>query len=119
MRNHIHQSVAVDFAIVPTIKFSLLYVFVVLDHERRRILHINVSANPTAQWAVQQVVEALPWETNVRFLFRDGDGIYGEEFARRVTGLGLQEVVSARASPWQNAYCERVIGTLRRVLAVA
>jgi len=114
VRNHIHQSVAVDFAVVPTIKFSLLYVFVVLDHERRRILHINVTANPTAAWAAQQLVEALPWETDARFLFRDGDGIYGEEFERRVRGLGLQQVVTARASPWQNAYCERVIGTLRR-----
>ncbi len=66
VRNHIRQSVAVDLAVVPTIKFSLLYVFVVLDHERRRIFHINVTATPTAQWAAQQVVEALPWETNVR-----------------------------------------------------
>lgn len=114
VRNHLHQSIAIDFAVVPTIKFSLLYVLVVLDHERRRILRINVTANPTAAWTAQQVVGGLPWETSACFLFRDGDGIYGEEFARRVKGLGLQEVVTARASPWQNAYCERVIGTLRR-----
>lgn len=114
VHNHLHQSVAVDFLVVPTIKFSLLYVFVVLDHRRRRILHVNVTANPTAEWAAQQVVEALPWETNVRFLFRDGDGIYGNAFQLRIEGLGLKEVVTAPASPWQNAYCERVIGTLRR-----
>ena len=114
VHNHLHQSVAVDFLVVPTIRFSLLYVFVVLDHRRRRILHVNVTANPTAEWTAQQVVEALPWETNVRFLFRDGDGIYGEAFQSRIEGLGLQEVVTAPASPWQNAYCERVIGTLRR-----
>lgn len=114
VRNHLHQSIAIDFAVVPTIRFSLLYVCVVLDHGRRRILHVNVTANPTAAWAAQQVVEALPWETDAGFLFRDGDGIYGEEFTRRVTGLGLQQLVTARASPWQNAYCERVIGTLRR-----
>ncbi|HEY2774835.1 MAG TPA: integrase core domain-containing protein [Candidatus Binatia bacterium] len=114
VRNQLHQSIAIDFAVVPTIRFSLRYVCVVLDHGRRRILHVNVTANPTAAWAAQQVVEALPWETNAEFLFRDGDGIYGEEFTRRVTGLGLQQVVTARASPWQNGYCERVIGTLRR-----
>ena len=114
VRNHLHQSIAIDFAVVPTIRFSLLYVCVVLDHGRRRILHVNVTANPTAAWAAQQVVEALPWETNAKFLFRDGDGIYGEEFERRVKGVGLEQVVTARASPWQNAYCERVVGTLRR-----
>jgi putative transposase len=112
--NHIHQSVAVDFLVVPTIKFSVLYVFVVLDHRRRRILHVNVTANPTADWAAPQVVEALPWETHVRFLFRDSDQIYGDAFQSRIDGLGLQEVVTAPASAWPNAYCERVIGTLRR-----
>jgi putative transposase len=114
VRNHRHQSIAIDFAVVPTIRFSLLYVCVILDHGRRRILHVNVTANPTAAWAAQQVVEALPGETDVRFLFRDGDGIFSPEFEHRVTNLGLQQVVTARASPWQNAYCERVIGTLRR-----
>jgi len=91
---------------------------VVLDHSRRRILHVNVTANPRAAWAAQQFVEALPWETSARFLFRDGDGIYGEEFERRVKGLGLEHIVSARASPWQNAYCERVIGTLRANVSI-
>jgi transposase InsO family protein len=114
VHNHLHPSIAVDFAVVPTITLSLLYVFVVLDHRRRRILHVNVTANPTAEWTAQQVVEALPWETNVRCLFRDGDGIYGNAFQSRIEGLGLKEVVTAPASPWQNAYCERVIGTLRR-----
>ena len=112
--NLLHQSIAIDFAVVPTLRFSLLYVCVILDHGRRRILHVNVTTNPTAAWAAQQIVEALPWETNVQFLFRDGDGIYGEEFERRVAGLSLRQIVTARASPWQNAYCERVIGTLRR-----
>jgi hypothetical protein len=80
VHNHLHPSIAVDFAVVPTIKVSLLYVFVVLDHRRRRILHVNVTAHPTAEWTAQQVVEALPWETNVRCLFRDGDGLYGNAF---------------------------------------
>ncbi len=114
IENHLHQSIAIDFAVVPTFRFSLLYVFVVLDHHRRRILHINVTAHPTAAWTAQQVVEAVPWELNPRFVFRDGDGSYGEAFQRRVAGLGLEEVVTAPGSPWQNPYCERVIGTLRR-----
>jgi len=111
---HLHQSIAVDFAVVPTIRVSLLYVCVVLEHGRRRILHVNIAANPSSAWAARQVVEALPWKTEARFLFRDGDAIYGEEFERRLRGLGLKQIVTARASPWQNAYCERVIGTLRR-----
>jgi transposase InsO family protein len=114
MRNHLPSSVAVDFAVVPTLRFSLLYVFVVLDHSQRQILHTNATDQPNAAWAAQQLVEALPWDAGRRLLFRNGDGIYGSTFSRRAEGLGLQEIVSARASPWQNAYCERVIGTMRR-----
>ncbi len=114
IQNHVHQSIAVDFMVVPTIRFSLLYVFVVLDHGRRRILHVGVTAHPTAQWTAQQLTEALPWESHARFIHRDQDGIFGHEFQRRVAALELQEVVSARGSPWQNGYCERVIGTIRR-----
>lgn len=73
-----------------------------------------MTATPTAAWAAQQVVEVLPWETSARLLFRDGDGIYGEEFEGRMRGLRLQQVVTARASPWQHGYCERMIGALRR-----
>ncbi len=114
VQNHLHQSIAVDFMVVPTIRFSLLYVFVVLDHGRRRILRVAVTAHPTAQWTAQQLTEALPWESHARFIHRDQDGIFGHEFQRRVDALELQEVVSARGSPWQNGYCERVIGTIRR-----
>lgn len=92
----------------------MLYVCVIIDHARRRILHLNATTNPSAAWAAQQVVEALPWNTSVRFWFRDGDGVYGEEFEQRVRGLRLQQVVTARPSPWQNGYCERWIGALRR-----
>lgn len=114
LRNHLHETIAVDFAIVPTIRFKLLFVFVVLDLARRRIVHLGVTAHPTAQWTGQQVIEALPWESSVRFLVRDRDSIYGREFTKRVGSLGLKQIVTARASPWQNGYCERVIGTLRR-----
>ncbi len=114
IHNHLHQSIAVDFMVVPTIRFSPLYVFVVLDHSRRRILRIGVTAHPTAQWTAQQLTEALPWESHAPFIHRDQDAIFGREFQRHVDALELQEVVSARGSPWQNGYCERVIGTIRR-----
>ena len=78
------------------------------------ILRAAVTAHPTAQWTAQQLTEALPWETHARFIHRDQDGIFGDEFLRRIDVLELDEVVSARGSPWQNGYCERVIGTLRR-----
>jgi transposase InsO family protein len=114
LRNHLHETIAVDFAIVPTIRFKLLFVFVVLDLARRRILQLGVTAHPTAQWTGQRLAEALPWDSHVRFLIRDRDGVYGHEFRSRARSLGLRQVVTARASPWQNGYCERVIGTLRR-----
>ena len=114
VNNHLTESIAIDFVVVPTITFKLFYVFVVLDLRRRRILQLRATRYPTAEWAGQQLVEALPWESEHRFLFRDGDGIYGNEFRSRAESLGLEEVVSARGSPWQNGYAERVIGTLRR-----
>ena len=99
---------------MPTVSFRLLYVFVVLSLERRRLLHVHVTAHPTATWTAQQMVEALPEETNARYLIRDRAGIYGAEFRRRVAGLSLREVPIAPRSPWQNAYAERFIGSLRR-----
>ncbi len=114
LRNHLRETVAIDFAVVPTATFRLLFVFVVLSLERRRVLHINVTAHPTAQWTAQQMVEAFPWETTARYVIRDRDRIYGTDFRRRVEGLGIDEVPTAPRSPWQNAYAERFIGSLRR-----
>ena len=114
LRNHLRDAIAIDFAVVSTVTFGLLYVFVVLSLERRRLLHVHVTAHPTATWTAQQMVEALPDETNARYLIRDRDGIYGAEFRRRVAGLGLREVPIAPRSPWQNPYAERFIGSLRR-----
>ncbi len=114
LRNHLRETVAIDFAVVPTVTFRLLFVFVVLSLERRRVLHVNVTHHPTAQWTAQQMVEALPWETTARYVIRDRDQIYGTDFHRRVAGLGLHEVPTAPRSPWQNAYAERFIGSLRR-----
>jgi len=114
LQNHRCEMLAVDFAIVPTITGTLLYVFIVLSLARRRVLHVNVTAHPTAAWAAQQIVEALPWAPNEQYVVRDRDGIYGQIVRNRVEGLGLEEVVIAARSPWQNGYAERFIGSLRR-----
>ena len=99
---------------VPTATFRALYVFVVLAHERRRILHCNVTDAPCASWTGQQVINAFPDETAPRYLHRDRDALYGSAFISRVRSMGIEQVVSAAHSPWQNPYVERVIGSLRR-----
>jgi hypothetical protein len=114
--NHVKDLASLDFFVVPTASFRLLYVLVVLRHDRRRIVHVNVTSHPTAEWTAQQVVEAFPWDEAPRYLIRDRDGIYGDAFTRRVRGLGIKEVKMAPRSPWQSPYAERVIGTLRREL---
>ncbi|HWA98363.1 MAG TPA: integrase core domain-containing protein [Pirellulales bacterium] len=101
---------------MPTATFQLLYCFAVLSLDRRRVLHFNVTVNPSAQWTAQQVVEAFPFDTALRFLQRDRDSIYGDEYRQRVKNLSIEEVVSAPRSPWQNPYVERMIGTIRREL---
>src|SRR5215831_330244 len=106
--------VSVDFFTVPTIRFQVLYVFLVLAHDRRRIVHFNVTAHPTAEWTAQQLREAFPFEQIPRYLLRDRDRIYGREFRKDVKAMGIKEVLSAPQSPWQRAYVERVIGTIRR-----
>jgi transposase InsO family protein len=99
---------------VPTLRFQVLYVFLVLAHDRRRILHFNVTAHPTAEWTRQQLREAFPFEALPRYLLRDRDAIFGDEFRRQVRDMGIHEVLSTPRSPWQRAYVERVIGTIRR-----
>ena len=99
-----------------TVRFQLLYGLVIVDHERRRIRHVAVTSSPTAAWTAQQLREAFPFDTAPTFLHRDRDGIYGETVSATIKALGIEEVVSAPRSPWQNPYCERVIGTLRREL---
>ena len=113
---HVRDLVSIDFFIVPTATFRVLFVFIVLAHDRRRIVHFNVTEHPTAQWTAQQIVEAFPFDTAPSYLIRDGDGIYGERVTGRIESLGIDEVITAPASPWQNAYAERMIGTLRREL---
>jgi transposase InsO family protein len=100
--------------VVPTVRFQILFVFLVLVTHRRRVLHFNITENPTAQWAAQQVVEAFPWDEAPRFLLRDRDGVYGVPFRRRVRNMGIQEVLISPHCPWQNPYVERLIGTIPR-----
>jgi transposase InsO family protein len=114
LKNHAAQIAAVDFFTVSTITFRVLYVFLVLRHDRRRLVHFNVTTSPTARWAAQQIVEAFPAEQAPRFLLRDRDGIYGEHFSRRVRHMGIDQVLIAPRAPWQNPYAERIIGSIRR-----
>ena len=106
--NHLGSLISVDFFVVPTAMFKVLFVFVILAHDRRRVVHVNVTDAPSAQWT------AHPWETAPRYLLRDRDAVYGAVFSSRVRSLGIHEVKIAPRSPWQNPYVERLIGTLRR-----
>ena len=112
--NHVPDIAACDFFTIPTVTFRILYVFIVFRHDRRRAIHFNVTTNPSAEWTSQQIVNAFPYEKVPRFLIRDRDGIYGDYFTKRVESMGIEEVPTAPRSPWQNPYCERVIGSIRR-----
>jgi len=112
--NHVKQLVSIDFFVVPTITFKVLFVFVVLSHERRRVLHFNVTRNPTAEWTAQQLVNAFPYDTAPRYLLRDRDKIYGDYFREQVAAMEIKEVLIAPRSPWQTPYVERLIGSIRR-----
>jgi len=114
LTNHAKDIVSVDFFTVPTATFRVLFVFMVLSNERRRVVHFNVTDSPTAIWTGQQVVEAFPWDTAPRYLLRDRDGVFGEDFVRRVESMGIKQVLISARSPWQNPYVERVIGSIRR-----
>ena len=114
LKNHVGQIAAIDFFTVATITFRVLCVFLVLRHDRRRVVHFNVTTNPTAQWAARQVVEAFPFEEAPRFLLRDRDAIYGERFRDRVEHMGMDEALISPRAPWQNPCAERVIGSIRR-----
>ena len=112
--NHVTDLVSVDFFTVPTATFRVLYVFVVLRHERREIVHFNATYNPTAEWTAQQIVEAFPFDSAPSYLLHDRDSIFGKRFRSRVKSLGIEEIVTAPRSPWQNPYVERIIGSIRR-----
>jgi putative transposase len=105
---------AIDFVVVATVRFRFLYCFIVLRHDRRRVVYFNVTAHPTARWTAQQVVEAFPFNESPRFLIRDRDAIYGHDFRERVRNMGIEELVIAHRSPWQDPYVERLTGSIRR-----
>jgi putative transposase len=113
-KNHLPEIAAIDFFVVPTASFRLLYCFLVLSPDRRRIIHFNITAHPTAVWTAQQIVEAFTFDQAPKYLVRDNDAIYGQVFRQRVAQLAIEEVPITPRSPWQNPYVERLIGTVRR-----
>ncbi len=115
LRNQIDGIAAIDMFVVVTATFRLLYVSVILSHARRKIVHLNVTQHPTAGWLSRQITEAFPWDTAPRYLLRDRDASYGQCFQERAQAMGIAEAAIAPRSPWQNAYVERIIGSIRPV----
>ena len=114
LANHAKDTIALDFFTVPTSTFRILFVLLILSHDRRRILHLNVTEHPSAAWTAQQLLEACGLDEEARYLLRDRDAIYGSVFHRQAAALDIEEVVTAARSPWQNPYAERAIGSIRR-----
>src|SRR6266849_5673633 len=114
LRNHAPDIVAMDLFVVPTIGFDLLYGLVIVRLARRDLVWINVTANPTAEWVARQITEAFPWNEAPHYLIRDRDQIYGSVVARRLRAMGIRDKPTAPASPWQNGFVERLIGSIRR-----
>ena len=114
LRNHAPDIAAVDLSVVPTIGFSLPYGLVIVGLGRRRLIWVNVTAKPTAEWIARQLTEPFPWDQAPRHLIRDRDGVYGNAFLERLNAMGICDHPIAPRSPWQNAYAERLIGSIRR-----
>jgi transposase InsO family protein len=114
LRNHADGIASVDFFVVPTAAFKLLFGFVVLRHDRRRLVHVAVTTSPTADWVARQISEAFPWETAPKYLIRDRDGAYGKVFRRRLGAMGIRDRPTTPRSQWQNGHVERLIGSIRR-----
>ena len=105
---------AMDFLVVPTVGFKLLFVLVILRHQRRRLISLSVTANPTAEWIARQITDAFPWDEAPDYLIRDRDGYYGHAVTRRLAAMGIRDHPTAPRSPWQNGLAERLIGSIRR-----
>jgi len=114
LSNHAEGIAAIDMFVVASASFRLLYVMIILAHDRRKIMRAAVTEHPTAAWLSRQVTEAFPWDTAPRYLLRDRDASDGSYFCNRVEAMGITEVITAPRSPWQNAYVERVICSIRR-----
>jgi putative transposase len=112
--NHLLELVSIDFLVVPTATFRILFVLIVMAHHRRRVVHFNVTEHPTALWTAEQIIQAFPDGTEPRYLLRDRDAIYGDTFRERVKAMNIAEVITAPQSPWQNPFVERLLGTVRR-----
>jgi len=112
--NHAEAIASIDPFVVPTITFGMLFGFVVLHHGRRQLVHVGVTAHPTTEWISHQISEAFPWDRAPRHLIRDRDGAFGEIFKQRLHAMGIRDRPTAPRSPWQNAYVERLIGSIRR-----
>ena len=114
LQNHAAGIAAMDFLIVPTIGFKLLFVLVLLRHQRRRLISLTVTANPTSEWIARQITDAFPWNEAPDYLIRDRDGSYGHAVTRRLSAMGIRDHPTAPRSPWQNGHAERLIGSIRR-----
>ena len=114
LRNNLPEVAAMDLFVVPTIGFDLLYAFIVVRLDRRDLVWINVTTNPTAEWIARQLTEAFPWNEAPRYMIRDRDRIYSSIVARRMRAMGIRDKPIAPASPWQNGFAERLIGSIRR-----
>ena len=114
LRNHAPDIAAMDLFVVPTVGFDLLYAFVIIRLDRRDLVWINVTTNPTAEWVARQITEAFPWDEAPKYLLRDRDQIYGAVVTRRLRAMGIRDKPTAPASPWQNGFAERLIGSIRR-----
>ena len=104
LRNHGQGIAAIDMFVVASASFRLLYVMIILAHDRRKITRAAVTEHPTAAWLLRQVTEAFPWDTAPRYLLRDRDASYGSDFRSRIEAMNIKEVITAPRSPWQNAY---------------
>ena len=113
LKNH-ENKCSIDFFVVPSATFKILFVLIILRHSNREIVHFNITANPTAQWTTQQVVEAFPKDSVPKYSMRDRDSIYSSYFRNRVKNMGMNEVISAPKSPWQNPFVGRVIESISR-----
>jgi transposase InsO family protein len=114
LRNHAAGIAAMDFLIVPTVGFKLLFVLVILRHQRRRLISLTVTTNPTAEWIARQITDAFPWNEAPDHLIRDRDAAYGHAVTRRLAAMGIRDHPTAPRSPWQNGHAERLIGSIRR-----
>ncbi len=114
LKHQVDGIAAIDFFTAHTIRFEVLYALVILSHSTRQILHVAVTSHPTAEWTAQQIIETFPWDSAPRYILRDNDAIYGAIYRDRLKGMNIRDIRTAYRSPWQNAFAERLIGSIRR-----